>query len=396
MNRIDAVVIGGGPAGATAALVLARRGLDVAVVEKVPYPRLKVCGEFISATTWPLLHELGVARALEELAGPHVRRVGLFAGEVVVDAPMPAPAAREAWGRAVGREHLDTALLDAAERAGARIHQPSAALSIEEHDEGCRVTIGDREGDTRMIEARVVVAAHGSWEGGSLPSHPEARRHHAADLLGFKAHFAGTRLAPDLMPLVLFPGGYGGMVHAGNGRASFSCCMRRDALGPCRRAHRGIAAGEALVLHVAESCRGMREALTGARREGAWLSAGPIRPGVRTLARGRIFSAGNLAGEAHPLVAEGISMAIQSGWLAAHSIAAGTLDEAGLAAARARYEREWRAHFSRRIRASSLFALLTTSRATSGASVAAMGGVPRILTWGARASGKAHALAGDA
>jgi len=86
-------------------------------------------------------------------------------------------------------------------------------------------------------------------------------------------------------------------------------------------------------------------------------------------------------------------MAIQSAWLAARALAAGELTPPALAAARARYAREWRRHFESRVRASSVFALLTTSRATAAASVAAMGGVPAILTWGARASGKAHALA---
>ena len=49
-----------------------------------------------------------------------------------------------------------------------------------------------------------------------------ARRHRAGDLLGFKAHFRHARLPAGLMPLVLFPGGYGGMVNAGDGLTSFT------------------------------------------------------------------------------------------------------------------------------------------------------------------------------
>ncbi|HTT07381.1 MAG TPA: FAD-dependent oxidoreductase, partial [Gammaproteobacteria bacterium] len=56
----DAVVIGGGPAGSTAALRLVLAGWTVALVEKSSFPRRKVCGEFISATTLPLLRALGV------------------------------------------------------------------------------------------------------------------------------------------------------------------------------------------------------------------------------------------------------------------------------------------------------------------------------------------------
>ena len=149
-------------------------------------------------------------------------------------------------------------------------------------------------------------------------------------------------------------------------------------------------------MHVIESCHGVREALATARREGAWLSAGPIQPGMREGLHGRIFLAGNTAGEAHPLVAEGISMAIQSGWLLARELTqVDWTEEAPLARARERYGAEWHAHFARRVRASAWFATLTTSRATAPASVAAMRAMPALLTWGARFSGKAHALAGN-
>ena len=77
--QYDAIVVGSGPAGATAALLLSRSGWRVAIVEKAAFPRRKVCGEFVSATTWPLLDALGVGDELRGQAGPVVRRVGVFA-----------------------------------------------------------------------------------------------------------------------------------------------------------------------------------------------------------------------------------------------------------------------------------------------------------------------------
>ena len=83
-NSFDAVVLGAGPAGATAALLLARAGWSVALVEKTAYPRRKVCGEFLSATNLPLLRELGLGERFLDVAGPDVRRVAIFAGTETV------------------------------------------------------------------------------------------------------------------------------------------------------------------------------------------------------------------------------------------------------------------------------------------------------------------------
>jgi flavin-dependent dehydrogenase len=191
------------------------------------------------------------------------------------------------------------------------------------------------------------------------------------------------------MPLILFPGGYGGMVHAGRARVSFSCCIRRDALAACRKQRPGLAAGEAVIAHVIDACRGVRESLAAASLADPWLSAGPIRPGIRPRARDGLFAIGNAAGEAHPLVAEGISMAIQSAWLLCEAL----LQSRDRAASR--YPAQWRRHFASRVRASSAFATLTTSPRTAAASAAFVKHVPALLTWGARWSGKAHTLRMD-
>jgi flavin-dependent dehydrogenase len=390
----DAIVIGGGPAGATAALMLARGGWSVAVVEKKTFPRRKVCGEFISATSQPVLDALGIGEAFRAAAGPDVRRVGLYANDAVLTAAMPQPPATGAkWGRALSRERLDVLLLDAAARAGATLWQPWSAEALARAGGGWRCTIADKSG-VKEIAARIAIAAHGSWERGPAPA-PAFKSHAAADLIAFKAHFRNSALAAGLMPLVTFPGGYGGMVATDDGRVTLSCCIRRDALARCRQRYRTAQAGEAVLAHVTASSRGAREALSHARRDGPWLSAGPIRPGIRRRYDGGVFFAGNIAGEAHPVVAEGISMAMQSAWLLCSRLIArqddvaraGALDAVGAA-----YAADWNAAFAMRVRAAAVFAQFAMRPAASTLALPVLRRFPDILTFGAQLSGKARAV----
>jgi menaquinone-9 beta-reductase len=391
-DKYDAIVLGAGPAGATAALVLARSGWRVALVEKANLPRRKVCGEFVSATNLPLLSALGVRDAFLTHAGPEVRRVGLFAGDTVLMSPMPeASNAQGKWGRALGREHLDLLLLEAAIRAGAQLWQPWTATLLQCRNGrwGCRIE--GRRGTGEII-APIVIAATGSWERGPLAIE-QARPRRASDLLAFKAHVNNCNLPPDLMPLLVFPGGYGGMVHSDGGRVSLSCCIRRDALRHCRGGeHRR--AGEAILEHILGSCVEVRRVLRSASLDGAWLAAGPIAPGIRKAYSDGIFRVGNLAGEAHPIVAEGISMAIQSAWLlcrllmehCAHGAAPAIAEVGHL------YQADWRWNFATRIGAAATFAHLAMRPDVVGLLLPIVKRIPSLLTWGAALSGKTKRL----
>jgi flavin-dependent dehydrogenase len=393
-SSYDAVVVGGGPAGGTAAILLSRAGWRVAIVERSSFPRRKVCGEFMSATSLPLLFELGIDRAFLDCAGPPVHRIGLYAGDTVLDAAMPRSSGPvEGWGRALGREHLDLLLLDGARRAGAQTWQPWRAASVTRS--GSRWVCGiEREGGRRELTAPVMIVAAGSWEGGPFALRGKGS-HHASDLLAFKAHFRDFDLADDLMPLLAFPGGYGGLVNTDDGRVSLSCCIRRDGLHQCRRAAGHARAGEAVVLHIQRSCEGVRRAIGRAKLEGAWLAAGPIRPGVRNQYLHGVFMSGNIAGEAHPIVAEGISMAMQSSWLMCRRLIA---EEHALVAGRdpaptgKAYEADWHAAFALRIHAAALFAYLAISPRAAALCRPLLQNAPQLLTLGAKFSGKTRYL----
>ena len=403
-EKYDAIVVGGGPSGAAAAALLAQAGWRVAVVEKALFPRRKVCGEFISATTWPLLGELGVSGQLLEIAGPPVRRIGVYAGNVMVTAELVSTAAlaQSAWGRAVGREHLDTLLLQRAAIAGATIWQPFALAQFVEHDRGydC-IIVNKATRESRVLQSRLIIAAHGSWESGPLPTQDLRRPSRPADLFGFKAHFMGSTLPRDLMPLLAFPGGYGGMVHTDAARISLSCCIRRDQLERCRRQAPDVRAGEAVLLHIASSCKGVSLALAGARSDGAWLSSGPLRTGIRTFGRNGIFAVGNAAAETHPIVAEGISIAIQSAALLCEQLIArpelirdGASAVSACKAARAHYAAAWRANFSPRLLVAAVFAGVFTRPFATHIATTLLERFPQLLAEGARWSGKVRPFRG--
>ena len=77
----------------------------------------------------------------------------------MVEAPLPRGVG---WGRALGREHLDTLLRDAAVAAGAHLCQPAEVAALEKIADGHAVTL--RRGDeTDIITAHSVIAACGSW-----------------------------------------------------------------------------------------------------------------------------------------------------------------------------------------------------------------------------------------
>ena len=418
-QHYDAIIVGAGPAGSAAAIRLAQAGWSVAIVEREEFPRRKVCGECVAASNLPLLEAMGVGEMFSDIAGPELRRVAVLWGRERISAPLPAAInAPHPWGRALGRALLDTLLLERARALGVTVWQPYMAHRLNGSPGAycCELRRMYATGVARLesassvtLSAPLAIAANGSCQ--TLPADRATAGTSAGagaranDLLAFKANFTGAQLEAGLLPVLAFAGGYGGMVLAEGSVMTLACCIQLAALQRARRMTPGLRAGEVVQAYLREHCAGVAEALSGAQRSGEWLAVGPIRPGVAAAAAAAPgsglppFRIGNAAGEAHPLVGEGISMALQSAWLlTAMLIERPELRGRGSAALDAqravhvRYARQWRRQFMGRMRLAAGLAQLAMRPRAARSLLPLLRRAPGLLTQGARWSGKIRSV----
>lgn len=405
----DVLIIGAGPAGASVAVRLARLGWRVTLVEQASFPRQKVCGECLGPASVELLDELGVGPKVSELAGPAIRQVAWMARDRTVVADMPACLdGRHAYGRAIGRDCLDLLLLEHARSQGVDIVQPARVRHVsgapgdfdcvyERRCDGVGVMEEHSRGTQHRLRAAVVIDAHGSWErgpechaaehdrGGNLQPRP-------ADLLAFKATFQGAALASGVLPVLCLPGGYGGMVVSDRGRTTIACCIRRTTLRQQREQARGASAGDVVEAYLRSSCGGVAEALRTAHREDTWHAVGPLRTGFHPPSVWGIARIGNAAAEAHPLIGEGICMALQSAAILAELYGRRPKDlrAACIVDVQRTHAATCRREFLGRMRLAQLYARVAMQPSLANAAAIVMRTWPGTLTAGAQLAGKAR------
>ncbi len=214
---LDAVIVGGGPAGAAAACALSAAGRSVAVLERETGPRHVVCGEFISAEAALHLAALGVSLAAAGAVA--IAGVRLVSGAAEACSPLPFPA----WG--LSRRRLDARLLDRAEALGAAVYRGAtvrAVLPAPHSDAPAGTPSRVRLADGTAIAARAVFLATGKhdlrgWE------RPKSGRG-SDPLIGFKMHFRlGDEAEAALgrsVELHLFDGFYAGLQRVEGGVAN--------------------------------------------------------------------------------------------------------------------------------------------------------------------------------
>jgi menaquinone-9 beta-reductase len=195
---MNVVVVGGGPAGAAAAITLARGGMAPQVIERTTGDHDMVCGGFLGWDALALLRRLGIDVAA--LGARPITRLRLIAGRREVEAPLPYPAA------GLSRRCLDTALLAAAGDAGAIVRRGIAVRRAEAR----RVRLHEGE----EIACDALFLATGKHELRGL-ARPLADRRTAL-AVGLRAALppcpAREAALTGTIELHLFDGGYAGLL----------------------------------------------------------------------------------------------------------------------------------------------------------------------------------------
>ncbi len=289
----SATIIGAGPAGSIAAIVLSRAGWNVTLIEQHRFPRDKVCGECVSAMGIELLTRL---RLSDSIAPRRLTRSALVAPDgttAIVNLPRPM------WG--IGRAALDTALLDKARESGATVIQPARCESIDEKRVVIRDLLSNR---TRHIESDHILIADGKSARGS-----------ANFDLGVKAHFVSVRDHDQTISLFGLTGHYVGLAPIEGDR--WNLCMSV----PAARVRQMRGDLDALFAAIMSENVGLRERMHEAKRVGDWLAAPLPRFPVSSTWPVNTIPIGNAAAALEPIGGEGIGLAMRSAELAAESLA---------------------------------------------------------------------------
>lgn len=162
----DAAIVGAGPAGSTLALLLARAGCDVVLIDRATFPRPKPCGDCLSAAAARLLARLGLLDTVQALAPAHLAGWRIYGPRAACFAAAfdalgdPDPLVHT--GLALPREHLDAALLAAAASAGATVRCGWTATELQRAGaavSGVRLRV--HGGGDATVQARITVGADG-------------------------------------------------------------------------------------------------------------------------------------------------------------------------------------------------------------------------------------------
>lgn len=345
--RVDVAIVGAGPAGSTLAALLARRGLDVALIDRDEFPRDKLCGEFLSYDALPVLQRLGVT-----LDAPAITRCRVVSRRRVYEFDFPGPA------RGTSRLLLDELLFRTAIASGTRSLAGWTAVSLDP-------LVVERDGEQQTLDAKVIVGAWGRWGRFDTQLGRRFVRDRSHRNFGFKRHYRGASEG-DVIELYSFRGGYLGVSPIENGLTNICGLVHASRLS----GHKGRWDAFLEMIRAEERQVDAMYARYTAAQDG-YLSSEPVIFRARSPVEQGVVMIGDASGIVDPLTGNGMAMAIQSALVAAPHVMH-LLEPNARAAAETAYRSAHQEFFGSRIRWSRRVAPLLSRPALLDAAISAV------------------------
>ena len=407
MSQYDAIIIGGGPSGSSAAISLSLRGARVLVLEEKRMPRGKLCGEFITPECFPTLHRLGVMEQMANAGAQKITRVNLIVPSGrSVETSVSGMSQDANWAMSLSRARFDQILFDRARESGATCLEGVAVRACDFDNGGIGTVhaLSLKEGSEVSFTAPLIIDGSGRNSRLMIGRQERQGGRRGSRLYALKAHFKDVNGIKDQVELYFFPEGYGGLTLVESGLVNLCFIVSERALKD--------AGGEpAMVLQATLMKNTIAgERLRGAQLEGKWHSAGPLSFGRRRLSRDGVIAIGDASGMIDPFTGTGIQIALRTGEMAAEAVWAAMSSSRDLNGSRkqelgqrvatlrdavlASYSHQYREEFHKRMRVAGLLRVAAFSTVTASGVASVLARVPMLASLVLRAtrSGKADGV----
>lgn len=329
----DVALIGGGLAGLSTAILLARQGWQVVVFEKECYPFHKVCGEYLAEESLGFLTRLGLEWQALEL--PRIQRACFSAPSgVMLEHPL------QPGGIGISRYTLDHRLVNLARAAGAKICDGTGVKHI--HGEPPCFVI---ETGLKTLQARVVCGTWGKYSNLDLQLQREFTQpqYRSQALVGVKYHVQAD-FPRDLVALHSFSGGYCGI----SAIEAEQYCLAYLVEGERLKACGSIETLEQTVLRQNPHLAGLLDQIQPLYPQPLVIGQVHFRP--KSTQSAHMLMAGDAAGMVAPLSGNGMSMALRAAALLAEWIPGYLGGKFSYRELERYYARSWHQLFATRLR----------------------------------------------
>ncbi len=336
----DVAIVGGGLAGLSASIVLAKKGYSVILFEKEQYPFHKVCGEYISLESWNFLQALGIP--LGEMQLPSITHFQLSATNgKTFTTKLPL------GGFGISRFKLDSSLAQLAKRAGCTLLEKTKVENISQKENTFELSFQTKGiAAQQQVTAKVCCAAYGKRSNIDLKWKRSFLQHHDPKLnnqVAVKYHVK-THWQENLIGLHNFSGGYCGISKIEDGK--YCLCYLTNSSNLKKSNNSIIQLQESILYKNPE----LKKIFTSSQIvEDFPITISQISFSKKTQVENGVLMLGDSAGMITPLCGNGMSMALHSGKIASELIDNFLQRKFSRNILEEEYQRVWKKNFNERM-----------------------------------------------